>query len=171
MMPCWCAMLRNADTTMSSMPSSRAAAFIACHCSAASGISFRRYSSARVAIVTRSVASSKRWSPRASIASCMPGGSVASIRTSGTSKSFLDPELVEHERVVLGNLVVTLEPARAAAVPGFHLGAEHEQVVVGAARAQARDVLRGLPVLDLRVPETGTDEHRRVVGRGELVVR
>ncbi len=63
-----------------------------------------------------------------------------------------NPELMEYERVVFGNLVKSLKSPGAAAVTGFHLGAENQEIVIGLCVAQARNVLGWLPVLHLRVP-------------------
>jgi hypothetical protein len=63
-----------------------------------------------------------------------------------------NPELTEHERVVFGDLVKSLKSPGAAAVTGFHVGAQNQEVVIGLCVAQARHVLGRLPVLHLRVP-------------------
>ena len=52
----------------------------------------------------------------------------------------------------------------------FHIGAEEDGVAAGVHVTQAGDVFRRFPVLHLRVPQAGADEHRRIGLRFQVVV-
>src|SRR3546814_4814477 len=71
----------------------------------------------------------------------------------------------------LGQFTVPAEAAGLAAVAGVHVGAQHDGPVADVQVAQLRHVLGRLPVLHLRVPQPGADEHRRVGLRAQVVVR
>ena len=82
-----------------------------------------------------------------------------------------DPGLVEDERVLLGQLAVTLEATRLAAVPGFHVHAQQQHLVVGLEPPEPRNPLRRLEILHLAVPQAGRHQHRRIGLLRDVVVR
>ena len=67
-------------------------------------------------------------------------------------------------------LLQRVEAAGGAAVAGFHVGAQQQQVVVGLERAQPRHPFRRLPIGDARVGQAGERQDRRIGLGADVVV-
>ena len=69
---------------------------------------------------------------------------------------------LEGERIVGRDLLQLLVAARRAAVAGFHVDLEQDEVVARALLAQPRDPLCRLPVGDARIGEAAVGENVRI---------